>query len=171
MAVILMILSIICFVGSLVLLFYKEAVAPAVALLGLVAMYFSHKLPLAPNMVITWVAITVIILGVTSMQSRALMAQTRGMGYMLTGAIAGMAVGLIAVPAAESLTFLYACMILGIVAGIFFAFMLFSRTPQGRDVNLASGNFFTYLAAKGFPLALTVIQAGVCILLALVSSY
>ncbi len=167
MSLTLLILGIICFAGALWLLFALEVLAPAASLLGLVAVYFSHMLPLAPNMVVTWLALTVIVMGVSYLQPRAIMAQNRGMGYMLGGAIAGMAIGLISVSTSGSLTAQYACMIVGVLAGIFFGFFLFSRTPQGQAVSLSSGNFFNYLAAKGFPLALTVIQPGIALMLSL----
>lgn len=163
-----MILGLVCFIGAIWLLFTREVLAPAASLLGLVAIYFSHLLPLMPNMVITWLALTVIVMGVSFMQPPALMAQNRGMGYMLGGAVAGMAVGLVAIASVYSLTLQYACMILGVMAGIFFAFLLFSRTPGGRDVSLASGHFFTYLTAKGFPLAITIIQPGIVLMLKLI---
>jgi len=167
MSVFLIILAIICFAGALVLLFRREVIAPAASLAGLTAVYFSDVLPLAGNMLITWVALTVIVIGVSVMQPVALMQQRRGVGYMLGGALTGMAVGLMAVSSSYSLTLQYACMIIGVLAGIFFGFFMFTRTPRGRDVSLASGYFFTYLSAKGFPVALTVIQPGVALMLRL----
>lgn len=167
----LMILALLLFAGALILLFVREVLAPAASLLGLTAVYFSRMLPLSPNMLITWLALTVIVMGVSFMQPAALMAQKRGVGYMLGGALAGMAVGLIAVSQAVSLTVWYASMIVGVLAGIFFGFFLYTRTPDGRDVGLSSGHFFTYLAAKGFPLAITVIQPGLVLMLMLVTDY
>ena len=151
-SLILMTIGIICFAAALWLVFSREVLAPAASLLGLTAVYFSHMLPLAPNMVITWLAITVIVMGVCFMQPAAVMSQRRGVGYMLGGALTGMFIGLIAVQTADSLTAQYAAMIVGVLAGTFFGFFLFTRTPQGKAVNMASGHFFNYLAAKGFPL-------------------
>lgn len=167
----LMILALLLFAGAAILLFEREVLAPAASLLGLAAVYFSRMLPLTPNMLITWLALTVIVMGVSLMQPAALMAQKRGVGYMLGGALAGMAVGLIAVSQAVSLTLWYASMIVGVLAGIFFGFFLYTRTPEGRDVSLSSGHFFTYLAAKGFPLAIAVIQPGLVLMLMLVTDY
>lgn len=165
MNVILLILGIICFCAAGWLLFKREILAPAASLAGLACVYFTHVVPLASNMVLTWLALTVIVMGVSAMQNPALMQQTRGMGYMTAGAVVGMFVGLVAVSATTSLTAQYAAMIVGILSGIFFGFFLFTRTPDGKDVSLSSGHFFSYLAAKGFPLALTVIQPGVVIML------
>ena len=53
------------------------------------------------------------------------------------------------------------------VAGVFLGFLLYTRTPQGAPVNLLSGNFFSYLLAKGFPAAITVMQLGVVLVIAL----
>ena len=167
--IILLIVGILLFLTGLWALFKNEVLAPLGGYAGLVALYFSHALPLASNMVITWLALTVIVVGISKMQPAAVMAQTRGVGYMLVGAVVGMLVGLIAVSSTDSLTTLYACMIVGVLAGIFFGFMLFTRTPQGANVGLSSGRFFSYLAAKGVPVAAAVIQLGVALLLWLVT--
>ena len=82
------------------------------------------------------------------------------------GALAGMAVGLLACSFTTSIGILYTSMISGTVAGIFFGFLLYSRTPDGRPVGIGSGHFFQYLLAKGFPTAITVMQIGVAIVLA-----
>lgn len=77
-----------------------------------------------------------------------------------------MAVGLLACSFTTSIGILYTSMISGTVAGIFFGFLLYSRTPDGRPVGIGSGHFFQYLLAKGFPTAITVMQIGVAIVLA-----
>lgn len=162
----LLILGLVLFALALWLLFVREAIAPVASLLGLVSIYFSHLLPLASNMVITWTGITLILLGVSVAQP-AVMAQKRGMAYMTAGAFVGLAVGLVAALSA-SLTLRYAAIIIATAAGIFFGLLFYSRTPSGRDISIGSGRFFSYLAAKGFPLAITVIQASVPLLLYLV---
>lgn len=169
--IILVVVGILFFAGGLWLLFKRPVVAPVGSLAGLSCIYFSRALPLAPNMVMTWLALTLIVMLISLMQPQAVMQQRRGTGYMLAGALAGMMVGLISLGSTTSLTAQYACMIVGIVAGIFFGFMLFACTPQGVNVGMGSGKFFNYLAAKGFPVAITVIQPGVAILLWLVTHY
>lgn len=176
MSVVLLILALLLFAGAIVLLFVREVLAPAASFLGLTAVYFSGLLPLSPNMVITWLALTVIVMGVSYMQPAALMAQRRGVGYMLGGALAGMAVGVMAVSQSVShevshavltvpLTVWYASLVAGALIGIFLSFLLYTRSPGGRDVGMSSGRFFTYVAAKGFPLAIAMIQPGLVLML------
>ncbi len=109
---------------------------------------------------------TVVVTLVSYLQPEAVRRQTRGMGYIAGGALAGMAVGLLACSFTTSIGILYTSMISGTVAGIFFGFLLYSRTPDGRPVGIGSGHFFQYLLAKGFPTAITVMQIGVAIVLA-----
>ena len=56
-------------------------------------------------------------------------------------------------------------MILATVAGICLGFLLYTNTPDGRPVAPRTGHFFKYLLAKGFPTAVTVMQAGVALVL------
>ncbi len=89
------------------------------------------------------------------------------MGYITVGALAGLAVGLLGFSVTTRLGAVYAFMVLGVVAGIFFGYYIFTRTLRGRAVSLSSGHFFTYLLAKGFPVAITTMQSGVLLVLLL----
>lgn len=159
----LLLLELVLFALSLWLLFAREMLAPVASLLGLASIYFSRLLPLAPNMVITWTCITLILLGVSAAQP-ALLAQKRGMGYMTAGAVVGLAVGFVAATS-TSLVMGYAIIIAATAAGIFFGLLFYSRTPAGVDLNPTSSRFYTYLAGKGFPLAVTLIQWAVPLLI------
>ena len=166
MSIVLAILAGLMLVGSLALLFFKEVLAPIAAYLGLVAMYFSELLPVNGNMLVTWLCLVLVVTAVTAMQPPAVMAQHRGMGYMTLGALAGMAVGLMGFTLSDTPAAVYAFMTIGVVAGVFFGYFLFTRTPDGTALRSGGkGRFFSYLLAKGFPAALTVMQTGViCIL-------
>lgn len=167
MSVVLMIIGILLCLGSLLLLFSREALSPVAAFLGLVCFYFTDFLPLNLNIIITWLCLTVVVTGVSLMQPQAVMSQHRGMGYITIGGIAGMAIGLLGFSMTRMLSAVYAIMIVAIVAGIFFGYFMFTRTPAGRAVNLRSGRFFSYLLAKGFPAVIAISQIGIIVILSL----
>lgn len=161
MSVILAILAVLLMAGAFILLFKKEMLGPVAAFLAMSAVYFSGLLPMNANMLITWLCLTLIVTGVSAMQSPAVMAQTRGMGYITIGAIAGMVVGLLGFSVSETLGTVYAMMSIGVLAGCFFGYFLFTRTPNGRQLSYSRSRFFAYLLAKGFPVAISVMQLGV----------
>ena len=84
----------------------------------------------------------------------------RDRGYIVTGALAGLALSLLATSFSSSVSILYTVMVISVIIGIFLGFLLYTRTPEGRPVQPGSGNFLRYLLAKGFPTAITVMQAG-----------
>lgn len=108
---------------------------------------------------------TVVVMLATMMQPVAVRRQSRGMGYMIGGAFAGLAVGLLGFTVSSSLSLLYGMMIVGVAAGIFLGFLLYTKTPEGSPVGITSGFFFKYLLAKGFPTAITVMQIGVVLVI------
>ncbi|MDE6142491.1 MAG: hypothetical protein K2F94_00270, partial [Muribaculaceae bacterium] len=108
---------------------------------------------------------TIVVATATMLQPVPLRRASRGMGYIMTGAIAGMAIGLLGFSFASHVSMLYAIMVVATAAGTFFGFLIYTNTPQGRPVGIGSGNFFKYLLAKGFPTAITVMQLGVVLVL------
>ena len=108
---------------------------------------------------------TLVVSVIIMLQPEPVRRQTRGMGYMIVGAVTGLAIGLLAFSASQNLTMLYSFMILAVIAGIFFGLLLYSRTPDGRPLAIGSQNFFRYLLAKGFPTAITMMQIGVAAVL------
>lgn len=165
MSIILVILASLLMAGAFLLLFKKEMLGPIAAFLSLGAIYFSELLPMNTNILITWMCLTLIVTGVSAMQPPALMAQTRGMGYITAGGLTGMAIGLLGFTLSDSLTAIYAMMTLGVIAGIFFGYLLFTRTPRGEELARSRSRFFQYLPAKGFPVAITIMQLGVILIL------
>lgn len=159
------------FAAAIILLPKRLLVAPACAYLGLLAISFARApqgYPLVPvnaAMLIGWLCMTIVVMTATLMQPVPVRNATRGMGYIITGAVAGMAVGLLAFTATYRLSMLYALMIVATAAGTFMGFLLYTNTPDGRAVGLSSGNFFRYLLAKGFPTAITIMQLGVVLVL------
>ena len=170
MAILLIIIAVLLYGISVLLLLRKEILGPVAAFLAMGAVYLSGLLPMNMNMIITWLCLTLVVSGVTAMQPAALMSQQRGMGYIMTGAAAGLAVGLMGYTFTESISAVYAIMVLAVVAGIFFGYMLFTRTPDGAQLRTSRNRFFSYLLAKGFPVAIAVSMLGVPLIIWLFQS-
>lgn len=172
MTVFLIILSVVLWALSLISLAGRPALGPALSYLAMLAVSFAETggMPLLPvnnTMLIGWLCMALVVMVATYLQPAAVISQTRGMGYMVTGAVTGLAVGLLAFTFAFDISLLYALMVIGIVAGTFLGLLLYTRTPDGRPVAIGSGNFFRYLLAKGFPTVITLAQFGVVLVLAI----
>lgn len=171
MATTLIILASIAFAAAFALLWLRLAYAPGFAFLGLLLIGVARTpqgyplLPVNSTMLIGWLCMTVIVMAATLMQPAAVTASRLGMPYIAGGAAVGMVLGLLGNSVTASPSALYAVMIAATVAGTFLGYLCFTRTPQGRGVAPGSGRFFTYLLAKGFPTALTLMQAGVILVL------
>lgn len=170
MSVVLIILSCVLFAVAVYTLVSRPAYAPALAYLGLLSLSFAQKgsYPLLPinGVILTgWLCMTVVVMLATMMQPAVVRNQSRGMGYIIVGAFVGLAIGLLGYTVTDSFSALYGIMIVAVAAGIFFGFLLYSRTPDGAPVSIRSGNFYRYLMAKGFPTAITVMQMGVVLVL------
>lgn len=165
MAILLIIIAILLYCVSAFLLFRKEILGPIAAFLAMGAVYLSGLLPMNLNMIITWLCLTLVVSGVSAIQPPALMAQRRGMGYIFIGSIVGLAVGLMGYTFTASISAIYVIMVLAVVVGIFFGYLLFARTPQGEQLRATRNRFFSYLLAKGFPVAIAVSMLGVPLIL------
>ena len=170
MSIFLLIISILAWLVALVMLPSRPLYSPALSSLGLVGMSLCKTdglawVPISNSMLISWLTITVVVMMATFLQPAVIKSQTRGMGYMIGGAIVGLAIGLLGYTMTSVISTMYAIMMLGVVVGIFFGFLMYSNTPDGSDVRMSSGNFFKYLFAKGFPTAVTVMQIGVVLVI------
>ncbi len=163
--------SCILWVAALALLPFRQILAPVLSFLGLLTLSFATNdagyplLPINNVILVGWLCMTVVVTLATLMQPAPVLSQTRGMSYILTGAIAGLAIGLLGFTVSASISMLYGIMIVAVVAGIFFGFLLYTSTPAGHPVRISSGFFFKYLLAKGFPTAISVMQIGVVLVL------
>lgn len=162
----LIILSCLIWLAAFLLLPKRILLAPGLSYCALVLLSFAKRdgypiMPLSNAMLLSWLVITFIVMMIVLLQNPAVRQQSRGVGYMTIGGIAGMAVGLLAFSFSSNLNLLYALMIIGVIAGISFGFLIFTNTPEGRDVSLPTGRFFRYLLAKGFPVLVTVAQLGI----------
>lgn len=165
MTILFIILAVLLYAVCGVLLYKKEALGPVASFLALASVYASGALPVNMNMLLTWLCLTLVVTGVSAMQPQAVMAQTRGMGYMCLGALAGMAVGLLGYSLTAMPGAIYAMMCLGVVAGTFFGYFLFTRTPLGAGLRDSRSRFVSYLLAKGFPVAIAVMMLGMVLVL------
>lgn len=170
MYIFLIILSCLLWLGSLWTLRGRQILAPALSYAALLLLSFARKdgyplLPINSTILMGWMVMTIAVMFIVILQPEAVRRQTRGTLYMIVGAVAGMAVGLLGFSFSTNLQLLYAAMIAGVVVGIFCGFLLYTRTPEGAPVAPRSGNFFRYLLAKGFPTGITVMQIGVALVL------
>lgn len=165
------IISSLLFIGAVCLLPKRMLIAPALAFAALVVLSIAKTaggyplLPINTTILTGWLCMTIVVMVATILQPLPLRRTSRGMGYIITGAMVGMVVGLLGVSFATQVSVLYGIMIVATVAGTFFGFLLYTNTPEGRPVAPGSGNFFKYLLAKGFPTAITVMQIGVVLVL------
>lgn len=170
MGIFLIIISVVLWLGSLWALRGRQILAPALSCAALLVLSFARKdgyqmIPVNSTMLMSWFAMTVVVMIIVMLQPEAVRRQIRGTGYMIIGALTGLAVGLLGFTFTTNLSALYAAMVVGVIAGIFCGFLLYTRTPDGAAVAPGSGNFFKYLLAKGFPTAISVMQAGVALVL------
>lgn len=172
MSTFLIILSCLLWIAAFLALPRRTLYAPALSYLGLLTLSFAkHQglqiLPINNIILMGWLCMTIVVMLASLMQPASVLRQTRGMGYMITGAVTGIAVGLLASTFSGDINTLYGLMIIAVVAGIFFGFLIYTHTPHGAGLSMRSGNFFSYLLAKGFPTAITAMMAGVAAVLAL----
>lgn len=172
MAALIITASCILWIGAIVALWWRPLVSPVLSFLGLLclsaaktgSMALGGPYPLVPinsSVLMSWLCMTVVVTGATVMQPADRMRGNASMGYLLGGALAGLAVGLLGFTFSSSMSILYGCMVIAVAAGTFFGWLLFTNTPAGRSNMAGSGGFFSLLLAKGFPVAITVMQLGV----------
>lgn len=172
MATFLIILSCLLWVGALVALPRYTMLSPGLSYLGLAAISFAKTqgLPLLPfnnTILVSWLCIAVVTMLEVAVQPEPVRRSPRGMIYMTAGAVVGMCVGLLGFTFTPDLPLRYGIMVVATVAGVFFGYLFYTRTPKGAGMALPGPNFFRYLLAKGFPVAITVMQIGVALTLAL----
>lgn len=163
MTVFLIISCILLWGASLWCLYGRQSIAPALSYMALLVLSFITEngypvLPLNGTILTGWLCMTLVVTFTSILQPEPVRRQTRGMSFMITGGITGLAVGLLGFSISSSITLRYAYMILATIAGIAFGFLLYTNTP-------GSGNFFRYLLAKGFPTAITLMMLGVALVL------
>ena len=170
MTIFLIITACLCYAASVWALATRIMLGPVLSYVGLVLLSVATRngypmLPINGTILTGWFCMTLVVSVIIMLQPEPVRRQTRGMRYMIVGAVTGLAIGLLAFSASHNLTMLYSFMILAVIAGIFFGLLLYSRTPDGRPLAVGSQNFFRYLLANGFPVAITMMQIGVAAVL------
>ena len=161
----------ILFLLSLVLIPIRIVASPCCAFLGLLILSFAKStdgyplLPVSSSVIFGWLCVSVLVTVATLCQPLPVRNTTRGMGYFMVGAITGLAIGLLGFTFTSSIGALYAVMVICTAVGTVLGYLIFTNTPGGRPLKAVPGNFFTYLMAKGFPTAITIMQAGVVLVL------
>lgn len=144
----------------------NQLLAPAFSYLGLFALSIASNglmalVPINNTILIGWLCMTLVVMLATVLQPVAVRQQRRGTGYLTVGAFTGLAIGLLGFTITSSLPTLYGLMVIGVAAGAFFGYIIFSRSEAGAAIAPRTGNFFRYLLAKGFPIAISVMIMGV----------
>lgn len=154
------------------LLYYRALFAPALSFIGIATMGLAYKgyypiFPIGPAMLISWALIDAGIMFVTSLQPIYIIDERRGMWQIIVGAVAGMALGLLGVNINYNINLHYTLMIVGTAVGTFLGYLYFYLTPKGKEVIENKKEFFEYFLGKGFPVALTIMQIGLILVLAI----
>ena len=172
MEVVAIVFSALLFLLSLVFIVVRIEAAPCAAFLGMLVISMGKTpegyplLPLSNATILGWLFMAVLVTVLTLCQPAALRHTRRGIYYYLVAAITGMALGLLAFTVTSAPGGRYAIMICAVAVATFIGALMFANTPQGKGVSVRSGNFFTYMLAKGFPTAISVMQLGTVLIVA-----
>lgn len=172
MATFLIISSCLLWIVSLVLLPSRPIFSPLLSYIGLFLISLARHqgfqiIPVNSVILITWACMTILVMLITMMQPEEYRNSRKGMGYITFGAVTGMAVGLLGFTVTTNISLLYGIMVAATVAGLFFGFLMYTKTPKGSGFTLGAPGSFSYLLAKGFPAAITVMQMGIVAVIAL----
>ena len=163
--------SSILYAASLALLGFRLVASPLCAFLGLLILSFGHDssgypiLPISSSTIFGWLCVTILVTVATLLQPRPVRDTRRGIWYITAGSIVGLAIGLLGFTITAYAGALYAIMIIAVAAGTFFGYLVYASTPAGKGIGIGSGRFFSYFLAKGFPVAVTIMQIGVVLVL------
>lgn len=171
MTVFLIIISALLWIGAFAALPRRILLAPALSYCAMAVISWAKTpegfdiFPLTNTFLFSWMAITLVVMMIITLQNVDIRQQSRGIWYMTIGGIAGMLVGLACLSLTSVMTLAYALMIIGAAIGIIIGFLLFTNTPAGTMVKPGSGHFFRYLLAKGFPTLITIAQLGIILVI------
>jgi hypothetical protein len=169
MAIFLLIISLLLFAASIASTLRKPTLSPVLAFVGLTAIWLSDLLPLNGHIIITWLCIVAIVTAIQAMdgRSKSLPAANRQRAYILAGAVCGMILSLACVSIAATIGTLYGIMVVATAAGAFLGSLLYSNTPEGKKAApIASATFLERILTLSFPIAITIMQIGICAIIA-----
>lgn len=166
------IFSSILFLLGISLIPYRLVASPCCCFLGLLIISMGKTgegyplLPISQGMILGWLFMAVLVTVLTVCQPAPIRNTRRGMYYYLGGALTGMIIGLLGFTFLQNAGGRYVFMIVATAVATFLGGLMYGSTPEGKNVGISSGNFFTYMLAKGFPTAISIMQLGTVLVLA-----
>lgn len=151
LGIILISVAVISAFASLVIAYIPRGWGALVAYCGLFCLSFVPGLTVKTEALLFWGVAALITLGICSLLPDWVSRSRKGVGYIVTAAIAGTLVGMLISSAG---------LIIGAVTGAFCGALAFSRTPEGKTLKFPSSEFLNYLCAKGLPAVVTACIAG-----------
>lgn len=140
--------------------------SPACCFLGLLILSMGKTaegypmLPLGNSLILGWLFMAVLVTILTLCQPPAIRKVNKGMMYYLVGSLTGLAIGLLGFTFTNTPGGRYVVMIVCVASATLLGGLIYARTPDGAPVAPASGRFFSYLFAKGFPVAISIMELG-----------
>ncbi len=108
---------------------------------------------LSIGQLIFWGVASAIAIGIMALLPEQVRKSTLGVGFIVTGALAGMALGILANT--------ISAIIAGAALGAVFGGVAASRTRGGRVLDFPTKRFFNYLCAKGLPAVVSISMIGI----------
>lgn len=138
--------------AALIMMYFPRTPSCLAAYMALWCARLSGYAPFADSVMWFWgVAVVIVMINHRLLPGR-IRNSRRGVGYMATGAITGMALGLTLHTAAS--------IIVGAAAGAIIAAVAYARTADGAVLQFPTSRFFNYLGAKGIPAVITAVMTG-----------
>ena len=151
MSTLCLILGIASLLGAIIMAY--RPIVPSV-ILSYVAMWvfnFGHHVMFDHSTMLFWGIATMLVLLIRMGQSHD-KPDTKGLGYIATGALVGCVVGML---------MSHAGIILGSALGSALGLMAFCRTPNGSDLRFPSKEWVMQLASKGLPIIVSMSIIGI----------
>ncbi len=145
---------------AIITCFYPRIPSVLASWLGMLSAHFAGAAYINGKVLLFWGIASMIVLMLNYLQPKALSRTRAGVPYVVTGTIAGIAVGYACAPTAASF-------IIGAIAGAFLGSVAFMTLPKGPKKSIGSPEFLQYLCAKGLPAVVSCSQAAIVLATAL----
>lgn len=144
---------------AIITCFYPRIPSVLASWLGMLSAHFAGAAYINGKVLLFWGIASMIVLMLNYLQPKALSRTRAGVPYVVTGTIAGIAVGYACAPTAASF-------IIGAIAGAFLGSVAFMTLPKGpKEYRLT--RIPQYLCAKGLPAVVSCSQAAIVLATAL----
>lgn len=142
MATLCLILGIILLIGSIVMAYRPWIPSVILSFVAMWILNYSHYITLSNNTILFWGIATMLVLLIRMGQTQD-KPNSKGIGYIATGALVGCVVGMLMSNSG---------IILGATLGAFMGLLAFCRTPNGKELHFPSKEWIMQLASKGLPI-------------------